>query len=514
MPTNRQNQIFLAIILAIILAQPLFAQEIENIKLQPYKEEQKPLITKEPYLLNMSANTEIDDEIIRTVQDNKVDLQAIFYAAPEETNYPPIKLEASLTEAVDLSLADALATAIERNINLNIAKQDSLVAKWDFWQQFSTMLPDLEYNLKRTSFDGAIFITPDLQRAVDQSLVNSNFRINYRAFSGGTNAFLTWAQKHYKNAVKENEVDQFNKTIYETVVFYNDLLRQQVSLNNRQKSVQEAHLDFDQAQKFLKGSIGTKYDVYQAEARFARSQQEFINQQAGFRESEINLAEHLNMDLTSPLKVNEAEFEKLNLVDNDISMKEFLNTAKENNPRIKSALLNKKGAVKEALSKIGNFLPNFDLFADIGGTGAEASDLTGLNTYGFQLSFDMGKGAGLSPVSDAMRSKAAAKKAKLEYQKAEISIEKELRLAFLNFEKAKSLIIAAAQEVKASKEGLRLARLRYENGIGVMNEVVTRQKELSDSQINLIDSIAQYNDAQAQMAYEMGTISIDNVLKL
>lgn len=442
----------------------------------------------------------------------KVDLETIFYKNPFQDNkFPMIKLEASLMEPIEIGLEEAIAKAIENNINLNIAREDSIVAKWDFWKQFSEMLPDFSYNLQGTEFDGSFFFSPEAQQPIDTTQVRSNFRIDYRAFSGGTKSFLTWAQKHYRKAIQLNEEQQLNQTIFDTVVFFNELMKQQASLASRMSVLAEAKIDYDSAKKFLDAGLGTKYDLFQAEARYARAEQQLIEQQAGFREAEILFAEHLNIPLTAPLKVDELKFKKINLVDDSITIDNFIETAEENNPRIKSALANKKGAYREALSKVGEFLPKLDLFADFGGTGQRVSNLVGLDTLGFLMTIDLGKGSGLSPTAEVLRARASAKRAKLAYEKEKIAIEKDLRLAFLNFEKAKSLIGASQEELKAAREGLRLARLRYKNGVGVMNEVITRQKELSEAEISLITSLAEYNNSQAEMAFQMGTINVDSL---
>ena len=63
----------------------------------------------------------------------------------------------------------------------------------------------------------------------------------------------------------------------------------------------------------------------------------------------------------------------------------------------------------------------------------------------------------------------------------------------MNLLKNKEKLISTKQEILASKESLRLARLRYEVGISTLKDVLIRQKELTISQSKNIDAIYNYN---------------------
>ena len=63
----------------------------------------------------------------------------------------------------------------------------------------------------------------------------------------------------------------------------------------------------------------------------------------------------------------------------------------------------------------------------------------------------------------------------------------------MNLLKNKDKIISTKQEILASKEALRLARLRYDVGISTLKDVLIRQKELTLSKSKNIDAIYSYN---------------------
>ena len=456
------------------------------------------------------------DEIFSSITDKVIRLEDLFYKPHLNTGYHPIKLEAALYDPINVDLEFVLTKAIEDNINLGIAKQDSLIAKWKFWQQFSEALPDFSLSAQKKNFDGTFFLNTNFSSPIDESQSQANFRIDYRVFDGGKTSFLALAERHYKNAAAEDEHDQYNQVLYDTVSLYNELFKDQVKLGSKLKALEEAQSDLDLASKFLKAGTGTKFDVFQAEARLARAQQGLIEQEAQFRVSEIQLAEHLNMPLLTPLRIEEEDargLHRLEIIADDLNIDEFIKTANDQSPRVKAALKRKRGALREGIAKVGDFLPKLDIYADYTGTGQSFGDLNRITTLGGQVTLELGKGSGVSTFSDVMEGRANVRKAKLLYRQEQIRIEKELRMAFLDFEKSKSLLHASEKELIASRESLKLARLRYKNGREILARVLEKETELADAEVKMIDSIANYNLAQANIAYLMGSISIADLLK-
>jgi len=91
-----------------------------------------------------------------------------------------------------------------------------------------------------------------------------------------------------------------------------------------------------------------------------------------------------------------------------------------------------------------------------------------------------------------------AKQAEAEAEKLKLlnlqnAIKKNISEAYLNLLKNKDKLISTKQEILASKEALKLARLRYDVGISTLKDVLIRQKELTLSQSKNINAIYNYN---------------------
>jgi len=272
--------------------------------------------------------------------------------------------------------------------------------------------------------------------------------------------------------------------------------------------------NLDLSSKFFNAGTGTKLDQMIATAELAKFQKNLIDSEAAFRTSEIDLAQHLRINLDSALQIRNEKIRVFNLVQENLSIEEFLETALKKNPQILKSLATKEAAIKEGLSKVGNLLPKLDIYADKSGNGGEFNNLFHTTTLAFNVNVKVGENLGLGNFSDIAKAKLDIKKAKLVLEQEQTRIEKELRKAYIKFQQAKSSIDAINKELEASEEALRLAKLRYRNGIEVFANLIQKESSYFNAQSKYIDSINAYNSSQAEIAYFMGSINVSDLLKL
>jgi OMF family outer membrane factor len=436
----------------------------------------------------------------------------LFYVNHAGSEYSPIKLEASLQEPFIIDLSNIIATALENNINLNLARLDTKMSNWSFWQKFADALPDIQLRASSQKRDGTFYLNSQLQREINETIVNAGFRINYRVFNGGTTSFLALAEKYYRSSVSEHEKAVYQQILLDSVTYYFDLLQAQTSLFAQLKAFEAAKSNLELSEKFLKAGTGTKYDVLQAESILAQAQRLMIEREANFRNAQINLAIHLNQPLETPYLIDKNTIDVIRIVDEDMPIKDILHSAFQKNPNIISALKAKQGALKEGLATVGEFLPKVDIYADFMGAGENFGDMVGITTLGFDATYSIGEGLGLTTYTKAMQSKTKVQKAKLEYAREVQGIELGLRESYINLQKSRSMVYASQKELQSAQEAVRLSKLRYQNGLEIFANLIDKEKELIQAELSLINSTSNYNIAQAQLAYNMGIIQVENIL--
>ena len=440
-------------------------------------------------------------------------IERIFLKGKIQSGYSdPISLDTEFNKPFEITIDEVFKQALLENLDLKMAELDSKIAKWQFWEKFSDNLPDFSFGLGGRSIDGTFFLNSGIQAPVDEDLASRNIRFDYRVFNGGTTLFLTIAEKFFKNATEETERDTYNRTIYESSRLYNSLASAQFLVSSRNKALDSAKKNLDLSQKFLDSGVGTKLAVLEAEAQVARFENEVIQAEADFRLAEIELANHIMFPLTSILKVTNDNLAIYNIIPEDLKVNEFIQTSLENNPLIKRNIALKKAAINQGLSRVGDFLPKLDVYLDNTGNGPDQGNLSTIDTVGFNMTLEVGENLAVGNISNLMKSRNEIKKAKLALVQEERRVEEELRRAFIQYQQAKSSIKASEKRMLASKEALRLAKLRYENGLEIFANLVQRESDFFNSQSEYITNISNYNISQSQMAYLMGNISVEDII--
>ena len=176
------------------------------------------------------------------------------------------------------------------------------------------------------------------------------------------------------------------------------------------------------------------------------------------------------------------------------------------------ALDKKKATFRQELASYGALLPAVDLYANISANGTEFDNLNQLNTIGFQLSYEFGENLGLSSVSSIRKAKLATKKARISLEDTTKEIEARLRRSYVEYKRTEFNIDTAKVSLAAANEALKLSKIRYENGREILKDLIDNESQQSIAEIKLIDSIALHNIAQANLAFDLGNFSVENII--
>ena len=94
-------------------------------------EEEAPVIIEQELRLNPILSQEF----------KPIKFEKLFFKGKiEANNFDPISLDVDFVKPSELSLEEVLEESILNNLDLSIAKLDSKIAKWQFWEKFSDNL--------------------------------------------------------------------------------------------------------------------------------------------------------------------------------------------------------------------------------------------------------------------------------------------------------------------------------------------------------------------------------------
>ena len=306
------------------------------------------------------------------------------------------------------------------------------------------------------------------------------------------------ARKNYEIARNNYEIKKYD-LIQEAKLRYHNFHKSHEKRRNASVAVDLSLLSLKDAKSKLETGIGTKFDVLEANTQLLRDKQ-FLEEKKVIEEiNKISLKEILNLDFKRKLNINSKQ--KLMGFWN-YKLNENINNGLAKSLSLKN--INLQGLIKKNQAKIFNSanLPVIYISNNFSSSFSKGSTLTNkidpedtqssyLNTISLNFSWNIFNGGRNINSTKAKNSEYESEK--YAYSNLTNILKKNITEAYLTLLKNQTKVISTKQEIKTSKEALRLSRLRYEVGISTLKDVLLRQQELTHARTKNIDAIYNYN---------------------
>jgi OMF family outer membrane factor len=241
-----------------------------------------------------------------------------------------------------------------------------------------------------------------------------------------------------------------------------------------------------------KAGLGTVFEVLQAEVQLANNQQQLIqaqSQQATARRQlaqTLNVANTVNLSAADPIQV---------IAEWKLSLEESIAFGFRNRVELGQQMSQRNTALQQRRVALGNLGPQISISA----TGNGADDLydtadpqAGYAVNG-QLNLVLFDG-GASKASAAQQ-EASAAIAEAQFATFRNLIRFQIEQAYYTLQSSEQNIRTNRVAVQQATEGLRLARLRFQAGVGTQLEVSNAETSLTQAQSNLLSATVDYNRA-------------------
>ncbi len=247
-----------------------------------------------------------------------------------------------------------------------------------------------------------------------------------------------------------------------------------------------------------RAGVVPRVDVIQAEVAVAGARQGVARAEAAVRSVEAELNAALNLPLSTPLRLTEA------LVPRPVpvTLEAALPRALEARPE-RRELRARQDAARAAIELArSGARPNVTAAVnyDVGGGGL--TNLSGAWSVTLAVTLLLADGG----VTRERVREAELRLEQLRVQEAQLRqrIELEVRQAFLALRQAAVQIEAAQQGVEQAREALRLARVRYEAGVGTVLGVLAAQAALAQADAQHAAALFEQNQARLALLLAMG----------
>lgn len=434
---------------------------------------------------------------------------------PNPLFFPTEADEVEIVGSQPITLEQSIALARQNSRELQTAILNLENSEADLREARAARFPTLSVSSDVTHTDNnpAFEQTDAFGNPVDvdnnTTTLNGQVTLDYDLFtSGGRRASIRAAER--ARQLQELQVEVVTEDIRLNVTnAYYDLQESDEAIRIARADLEESLTSLNDAEARERAGVGTRFDRLQAEVDVANAQQSvriaISNEQIARRTLADILSLPYGIDISAADEVKEAGIWPLTLEESIVQA--FKNRAEPEQQLVQREIERQQRRVARSqtlpqLSLVGQYSLN-DLLDDTN---------TGSDTESFSIAAQVSW-----LLFDGGATRAAVRGEEIDAELAEIafadtleSIRLEVETAYsqlgANFENIQTAQIA----VEVAQESLRLARLRFQAGVGIQSDVITAQSDLTDAEENLVTAVLDYN--RALVAIQRAVSNLDGNL--
>ncbi len=303
--------------------------------------------------------------------------------------------------------------------------------------------------------------------------------------------------KRIKSASKQVEFDKFDlrrieqRLKGEVITAYYDLQQADSTSIINQATIKDATRSLSDAQLQEKAGVGTKFDILRAQVLLATANQDLSNSQGQQATARKKIAQLLSIDENTEFRSSAAVRE---LGAWDKSLEDSILIAFKNRPELAQQLARKdilsfQDEIRGDDSAQVGLFANYNLSKTI----TNNNPLQDGYSFGARLNWNFWDGGGSS--ARAKQRSVTDEISDNQFTTERNRVRFEVEQAYSNLGTSRKNIVTSTQALKQAEESLKLARLRFQAGVGTQTDVIQAQTELARVRGNRVSAILNYNRA-------------------
>ena len=424
--------------------------------------------------------------------------------APNDVNpnanpllFPTKPKEVEIDNVQPISLAEAVEIALKNNKELEVARIELQRSEASLRAALAEQLPtvdgDLEFNQRAD--DTSLGFGEGDRFARDRTLLQGQIEIGYQLYTGGrrgANIESFRRQVHLSKLDVERIVED---TRFDTTNAYYELQNADAQVAIAQAAVEDTSQTLRDAQLLEQAGLGTRFDVLQAEVDLANANQALTSTIAEQRIARRQLAQILSLgqqvELTASDPIEEAGEWAL-------SLQESIVKAYKNRVELEQLLVQKEINEQQREIALSEIRPQISLFANYNFSNNFFDTLNDTGyadgyAVGARLNWRFFDGGQAFARQDEANRDIDIDETNFANQRNEIRLQVES--AYYQLVSNKENIGTTEQAVITATESLRLARLRFQAGVGTQTDVINAQRSLTEARGNFLQAIIGYNQS-------------------
>lgn len=416
---------------------------------------------------------------------------------PNPLQFPTRPEEVQIQGTQPITLQQALELAQRNNRQLQIARLNLERSRDTLREAQAALLPNVGLNAGLTRSQSAQPSQPFPQQETGSSTAFTGAaQLSYDIFTSGERSSRIRAAGE-QIRLNELQLEQTAEQLRLDVAndYYNLQAADELVRIN-QSAVTNAQASLRDAQALEQAGVGTRFDVLQSEVQLANATQELTNalsqQQNSRRQiaARLSLAQSVNLAAAEPVQI--AGLWNLPLADSIVLA--FRNRAELQQQLAQRNISEAQRRI--ALSQLGprvSLSTSYNVL-DVFNDGAGIADGYSVGANVLLNLYDGGAAR-----ARARQEEANIAIAETGFADTRNQVRFEVEEAFNTLQANLSNIQTASVALEQAREALRLARLRFQAGVGTQTEVIDAENALTNAEGNRVTAILDYNRALSRL---------------
>lgn len=487
---------------------------------------------------SLFAGAVIAQEVVQMFPEGEV-TQSEPEPAPEIVNPNPNPLffptdveDVEIEGVIPISLEQALEIGLRNNKELQIARLELERSQSQLREATAALYPNLDFDFNfayensaatKISNDRLRFgLAPDNspierdptfveQSIVDPNTVNVNglLELTYDIYTGGSRGATIRREKRSVRSQQLNLETIQEETRFNITRDYYDLQNADAQVAIAQAAVEDATQSLRDAQLREQAGLGTRFEVLQAEVDVANASQGLTRAISDQRTARRQLADTLSIgqrvELSAADEISEAgEWE--------LSLNESIVLAYKNRAELESSLLDREIGEENREIALSGIRPTVSIFANynfLDNDLKDPIDVAGGYAFGGRLRWRLFDGG--RAFANAEQANRDVEIAETQFAQQRNQIRLQVETAYYELIANRDNIDTARTAVISAEESLRLARLRFQAGVGTQTDVINAQRDLTDARGNFLQAVIGYNQSLNSLQRAVSNLP-DNLL--
>ncbi|MGL5032957.1 MAG: TolC family protein, partial [Microcystaceae cyanobacterium] len=456
--------------------------------------------------------------------------------APTELNssgnpliFPTNPREVDTSKRQAITLNQAIELAIRNNQDVQQARIVLTREQANLTSARAALFPSLntEFQLSRDNsaateaqnaiaaqnFAAQSAINPDLAvppTKQSESTTNAfgTVQLTYNVYTGGErSAQIAKAEKQVRNSQLQVEVAS-EQVRFDATDRYYTLQGADAQVAIAQASVEDASQSLRDARLLEQAGLGTKFDVLRAEGDLATANEALTRSIADQRNARRKLAQVLavgqQVELTAKDEISEAG-------NWTIPLEQSIVQAYKNRAELEQQLIQSEISEQDSYIALSGIQPKVDFLANYSYQNNFDSSVGLVDGYSFAARvrwtfFDGGRA-----FAEAQKAYRQMDLAQSEFAKQRDQIRFDVEQSYYNLISNKENIGSTRTNVRRFEEALRLARLRFQAGVGTQTDVINAQRDLANARGRFLQAIIGYNQSLNSLQRAVSNLPDNNL---